>query len=74
MGLLEEFDGYLITDGYAGYEKVKNITRSLCWSHARRYFIESIPLDSKGKEISGSKGAEGRGLRKHQHFIPQTRS
>lgn len=61
MRLLEEFDGYLITDGYAGYEKVKNITRSLCWSHARRYFIESIPLDSKGKEISGSKGAEGRG-------------
>ena len=61
MRLLEEFDGYLITDGYAGYEKVQNITRSLCWSHARRYFIESIPLDSKGKEISGSKGAEGRG-------------
>ena len=61
MRLLEEFDGYLITDGYAGYEKVKNITRSLCWSHARRYFIESIPLDSRGKEIPGSKGAEGRG-------------
>lgn len=59
--LLEEFDGYLITDAYAGYEKVQNVTRSLCWSHARRYFIESIPLDSKGKEISGSKGAEGRG-------------
>jgi len=61
MRLLEEFDGYLITDAYAGYEKVQNITRSLCWSHTRRYFIESIPLDSKGKEISGSKGAEGRG-------------
>lgn len=59
--LLEEFDGYLITDGYAGYEKVQNITRSLCWSHCRRYFIESIPLDSRGKEIPGSKGAEGRG-------------
>lgn len=28
--------------------------------HARRYFIESIPLDSKGKEIPGSKGAKGR--------------
>lgn len=58
--LLENFTGYLITDAYAGYEKVENITRSLCWSHCRRYFIESIPLDSQGKEISGSKGAEGR--------------
>ena len=58
--LLEQFTGYLVTDAYAGYEKVENITRSLCWSHCRRYFIESIPLDSRGKEIPGSKGAEGR--------------
>ena len=60
MKLLERFQGYLITDAYAGYEKVENITRALCWSHCRRYFIESIPLDGRGKEISGSKGAEGR--------------
>ena len=32
----------------------------LCWSHVRRYYIESIPLDSSGKELPGSKGAEGR--------------
>ncbi|MBO5348167.1 MAG: IS66 family transposase [Lachnospiraceae bacterium] len=60
MKLLERFQGYLVTDAYAAYEKVENISRSLCWSHCRRYFIESIPLDSRGKEISGSKGAEGR--------------
>ena len=60
MKLLERFQGYLITDAYAGYEKVENITRSLCWSHCRRHMIESIPLDSRGKEIPGSKGAEGR--------------
>lgn len=60
MKLLERFQGYLVTDAYAGYEKVENISRSLCWSHCRRYFIESIPLDSRGREISGSKGAEGR--------------
>lgn len=29
-------------------------------AHCRRYFIDSIPLDNKGKEIFGSKGAEGR--------------
>ena len=56
---LQNFEGYLVTDAYKGYEKVDNIIRCLCWSHVRRYFIESIPLD-KGKEIPGSKGAEGR--------------
>ncbi|MHC1748079.1 MAG: transposase [Cellulosilyticaceae bacterium] len=44
----------------ACYEKVEGVTRSLCWAHCRRYFIESIPLDSKGKETPNSKGAEGR--------------
>lgn len=58
--LLETFRGYLTTDAYIGYEKVEGITRSLCWAHCRRYFAESIPLDHKGKEIPGSKGAEGR--------------
>ena len=59
--LLKGFDGYLVTDAYAGYEKAEGIRRALCWSHCRRYFIESIPLDSRVKEIPGSKGAEGRG-------------
>lgn len=58
--LLKDYQGYLITDAYSGYDKVPDVKRSLCWSHARRYFIDSIPLDSKGKEIPGSKGAEGR--------------
>lgn len=59
--LLEKFSGYLVTDAYSGYEKVENITRSLCWSHVRRKFLDSIPLDDKGKEIPGSKGAEAVG-------------
>lgn len=56
---LDGFKGNLVTDAYPGYEKVENITRCLCWSHVRRYYIESIPLNN-GKEIPGSKGAEGR--------------
>ncbi|MCX7921751.1 MAG: IS66 family transposase [Clostridia bacterium] len=56
---LEGFEGFLVSDAYAGYELVENITRCLCWSHCRRYFINAIPLDGK-KEIPGSKGAEGR--------------
>lgn len=59
LQILSGFHGYLTTDTYAGYEKAKNIKRNLCWAHCRRYFIESIPLDSKGKETLGSKGAEG---------------
>lgn len=58
--LLDGFHGYLITDAYAGYDKVPDIKRALCWAHCRRYFVESIPLDTKGKEVPGSKGAEGR--------------
>lgn len=58
--LLEGFIGYLTTDAFAGYNKVDNIKRNLCWAHLKRYLIESIPLDSRGKEIPGSKGAEGR--------------
>ena len=58
--LLDGFHGYLITDAYAGYDKVPDIKRALCWAHCRRYLVESIPLDAKGKEIPGSKGAEGR--------------
>lgn len=58
--LLDGYKGCLITDAYAGYEKVPDVKRALCWSHARRYLIDSIPLDEKGKEIPGSKGAEGK--------------
>ena len=58
--LLKDYKNYLITDAYAGYNHAGGYKRALCWSHCRRYFIESIPLDNKGKEIPGSKGAEGR--------------
>lgn len=58
--LLLGFSGYLTTDAYIGYEQVENIKRNLCWAHVRRYYIESIPLDNRGKELPGSKGAEGR--------------
>lgn len=60
--LLDGWHGSLVTDAYAGYEKVEKITHGLCWSHVRRKYIDSIPLDSSGKEIPGSKGAEARKL------------
>lgn len=57
---LEGFHGFLVSDAYAGYEKVEEITRCLCFSHLRRYYLEAIPLDSGKKEIPGSGGAIGR--------------
>ena len=57
---LEGFYGFHVSDAYEGYEKVEGITRCLCYSHLRRYYLEAIPLDSGKKEIPGSGGAVGR--------------
>lgn len=45
VALLGGFNGYLQTDGYAGYHAVvaaNGITPLYCWAHARRYFIEAL--------------------------------
>ncbi|NLL67804.1 MAG: IS66 family transposase [Clostridiaceae bacterium] len=57
---LSGFSGFHVSDAYDGYEKVEGITRCLCFSHLRRYYINAIPLDSGKKEIPGSGGAIGR--------------
>ena len=44
---LDGFDGYLMCDGYSGYNKVKAAKRCSCWSHVRRYLVEAVP---KGHE------------------------
>ena len=62
LELIDGFKGYLTTDAYAAYSNMhlEDVKNNFCWSHLRRYYIDSIPLDSSGKEIPGSKGAEGR--------------
>jgi transposase/uncharacterized coiled-coil protein SlyX len=54
VGFLDGFEGYLETDGYAGYNKVPNIKRCSCWAHIRRYFIDAVP---KGKAFDYSQPA-----------------
>ncbi len=44
---LDGFGGYLMCDGYSGYNKVPKAKRTSCWAHVRRYLIDAIP---KGKE------------------------
>ena len=43
---LDGFSGYLMCDGYSGYNKVTAAKRCSCWAHVRRYLIDAIP---KGK-------------------------
>lgn len=57
---LKDFKGYLHVDGYAGYEKIPNLTLSGCWSHARRKFVEAIALLPSAKRAQGgTKAHEG---------------
>lgn len=42
---LDGFGGFLVCDGYAGYNKVSGVTRCGCWAHARRKFVEALPTD-----------------------------
>ena len=45
---LKGFKGYLMTDGYQGYNNLPEIIREACWAHIRRYFCDAIPAGKKG--------------------------
>nr|WP_297936094.1 IS66 family transposase [uncultured Blautia sp.] len=51
VDFLDGFHGYLMCDGYSGYNKVKTAKRLACWAHVRRYLIDAIP---KGKQLDYS--------------------
>lgn len=53
---LEGFHGYLQSDGYSGYEKVRDVKRCGCWAHLRRKYQESMP---KNGATQGSAAAVG---------------
>ena len=44
---LKGFKGYLMTDGYQGYNNLPDIIREACWAHIRRYFCDAIPTGKK---------------------------
>ena len=53
--LLEGFDGWLVTDGYRGYDRAVRrvegeIRHAGCWAHARRKFIDAESNDPKRAE------------------------
>ena len=44
---LSEYNGYLVTDKYAGYKRLEGIINCYCWAHARRKFAEIVKTLSK---------------------------
>ena len=48
VDFLSGFKGYLMCDGYSGYNKVPDAKRTACWAHIRRYLTDAIP---KGKAL-----------------------
>ena len=44
---LKGFKGYLMTDGYQGYNNLPDIIREACWAHIRRKFCDAIPVGKK---------------------------
>ena len=52
MRLLHDYRGYLMTDGYDGYNKlarVEGIEHLACWAHVRRRFVEAVRVQDKGR-------------------------
>lgn len=52
MSMLTGWSGYLQADAYSGYDPVIHQSNGLiievaCWTHARRYFEQALPNDSK---------------------------
>ena len=50
--LLQGYRGYLMTDGYDGYNEIARtdgVERLACWAHVRRRFVEAVRVQPKGK-------------------------
>ena len=51
---LENYNKYLVCDGFDAYNKLTESTRCGCWAHARRKFVEALPLDKELVEGSAA--------------------
>ena len=53
LRLLAGYQGYVMTDGYDGYNKLAQtvgIERLVCWAHVRRRFVEAARVQPKGRQ------------------------
>ena len=52
VNFLGDYSGYLVCDGYDGYNKLNGVRRCGCWAHLRRKFTEALPADENLKSNS----------------------
>lgn len=56
---LGEYSGYVVCDGFDGYNKLKKVARCGCWAHVRRKFVDALPSDKELLATSAAaKGVE----------------
>ena len=58
LRLLDDFRGYLQSDGYSGYDAIcqKNALKQLgCWDHGRRHFVDAEKAAGKPKNNAAGK-------------------
>ena len=58
---LAGFKGFLNVDGYAGYNKLPDITLVGCWAHARRKFdeaLKALPKSNSDASVAAKKGLQ----------------
>ena len=51
---LGNFSGYLVCDGFDGYNKLDTVKRCGCFAHVCRKFVDAWPLDESAIETSVS--------------------
>nr|WP_249261019.1 IS66 family transposase [Virgibacillus pantothenticus] len=56
---LEGFQGYLMVDGYPGYNGLPNVVLVGCWAHARRKFTEALQALPESSSTTAVKAKEG---------------
>ena len=57
---LDEYKGYVQTDGYAGYDFmdiIEGIIHIGCWAHSRRMFVDVVKSGDKRKSVKGKKSS-----------------
>ena len=57
VSFLGNYDGYVVCDGFDGYNKLTQAKRCGCFAHVRRKFVEALPSDKKLWDTSAA--AEG---------------
>ena len=57
VSFLGDYSGYVVCDGFDGYNKLTKAKRCGCFAHVRRKFVEALPTDKDLWETSAA--AEG---------------